>query len=153
MDIFTTYQTDLVAEEEGREFDKEFGHDVSFKIGRAGSRTYQRMLQTQFDAHKHTLEDKSSEEAITAGEARAEKITVYVMARTILLGWSGNVKYKGEPLPYSIENAEMLLNIKDFRSKVNVLSADFKNFRLVAEETDAKKSASTSNGLSPGDQK
>lgn len=150
LDIFNQFATNTAHEEEGRPFDKEFGADVTFVIARAGNRTYSRMLQAQVDAHKHTLDQKATEEQKLASEDRSEKIMIDVMAKSILLGWSGNVKYQGKPLPYSVDNAIMLLQLKEFRKKVDGLSNDFKNFRLISEEEDAKKSATTSNGASHG---
>lgn len=108
------------------------------------------MIQVQFAAHEFTLKAKGSKEEKDAAEACAEKLTVEVMAKSILLGWSGNVRYKGAILPYSVDNAIMLLQLKDFRAKVEKLSGDFQNYRLVSEEEDAKNSEATSNGSSIG---
>ena len=62
---------------------------------------------------------------------------VKVIAKTILLGWE-NVKFKGEDLPYSLTNAEMLLGIKDFRREIVKLADDFDSFKAQKAEEDEK---------------
>lgn len=163
MDVFSSYATNADAEENGRWF--EFG-DVELLIGRSGNRLYSEGIQAQFLAHKHTLDQKDTPEAIRAGNARAEQIQILVMSRSILLGWRGLPKkgpdgvplevdgkpvlgkmlYKGEEMPFSQTNAAKFLAIKDFRNLVNVKSDDFRNFLEVVEKTDEKNSATTSTG-------
>lgn len=148
MDFFATYAVDPRAELEGREFD--WGGGVKLLIARAHNPKYTRMLAQQYEAHKHTLDQKDSEEQQATAEDRSNKIMAYVMARALLLGWSGPVNYKGQPLPYSVANAEMLLQLKDFQSEVAKKAADFRNYRYEAEATDEKNSPITSDGTSNG---
>lgn len=144
MDFHATYATDPKAELEGREVD--WGGGIKLLIARAHNPKYTRMLAQQYEAHKHTLDQKETDEQLATAEARSNKIMAYVMARSILLGWTGPVKFKGQDLPYSVANAEMLLEIKDFQAEVAKKAADFRNFRVKVEEGDEKNSPTTTAG-------
>jgi hypothetical protein len=149
MDFHALYATDPKAEQEGREFD--WGGGVKLKIARAHNPTYSRLLASQYETYKHVLEQKATEEDQAAAEACSNKIMAYVMARSLLLGWTGPVTYKGQPLPYSVANAEMLLSLKDFQNEVNRKANDFRNYRYETEAADEKNSPATSDGTSNGD--
>lgn len=151
MDFYELYATDATAEEKGRAFSEEFGGDVTFVLARAGNRTYTRMIQAQFEAHRHILELKDTPEQEEAANELSFKLIGQVMASSIVLGWSGNVKYKGQDLPYSYNNAVLLLSHKDFRAKILGLADNFRNYLVSAMEKDAKNSAPTSDGSSPGE--
>ena len=147
MDIFQSYGTSFNAEENGREFEN---GDAVFVIARSGNRQYSAMLATQYAQHKHTLDQKDTPEAVEAANSRSEKIMVSVMSKAILLGWSGNVLYKGQPLAYSTFNAALLLGHKDFRNWVNGKSDDFKNYLESVKEEDEKNSVTSTTGSLPG---
>lgn len=144
MDFFANYATDPKAELEGKEFD--WGGGVSLLIARAHNPKYTRILAKLYETHKHTLDQKDTPEQLATAEDRSNKIMAETMSKSILLGWTGPVTYKGQPLPYSVANAEMLLQLKDFQNEVAKKAADFRNFRFETEEADAKKSPTTSAG-------
>jgi hypothetical protein len=148
MDIFSIYATNDDAEQQGRY--QENG-DAQFLIARNGNDRYSRMLTNLYEIHKFTLDNKSDEESRKAAKDRSDKIMVEVMSKSILLGWTGNVKFRGEQLPYSVENAVKLLQVKDFRNWVNAKADDFKNYLEVVEADDAKNSAPTSSGALNGE--
>lgn len=148
MDFFSAYAVDPKAEQEGRDFD--WGGGVKLKIARAHNPAYSRLLASQYETYKHVLDQKDTVEDQAAAEACSNKIMAYVMARSLLLGWTGPVTYKGQPLPYSVANAEMLLAMKDFQNEVAKKAADFRNFRFEVEAADEKNSPSTSGGTSNG---
>lgn len=150
MDIFSLFATDAKSEEKGRAFTKEFGGKSTFIIARSGNRSYTRDIQAQFEAHRHTLELKDTPEQQQESDDLSFKIMGEVMARTILLGWSGEVSYKGVPVEYSYENAVMLLKHKEFRAKINQLADDYRKFLVEAQEKDEKNSVTSSAGSSPG---
>lgn len=156
MDIFSAYATDLNAEEKGRWF--EIG-DIEILVARSGNRAYNDMISTQFAAHKHTLEQKDTPEARAVANERADKINMLVMSRTILLGWrgltrtdaagnetTGKMMFKGEELPFSVENAARALALKEFRNIVSAKSDDFRNYLEEVKAEDAKNSGTTSIG-------
>lgn len=150
MDFYSRFATNTKHEEEGREFTNEFGPNVSFTIARANNKTYNRMIQALLTAHEHTIKAKGTQEERDAAEECSTRIMIEVMAKSILLGWSGDVVYDGEPLPYTPDNAVKLLQLPEFRKLVDKLSSDFQNYRLVTEDEAVKKLESSSNGTSPG---
>lgn len=152
MDIFQLYATDSAIEEKGREFTEEFGGESTFLIARAGNRSYQRMIQQQFEAHRHILELKETPEQEEAAATLNEKLIARVMAKTILLGWHGNVQYQGQALPYSYENAVKILMHKEFRARIQALSDNYRNYLVSAQKADEKNSQQTSGGTSPGEE-
>lgn len=148
MDFWNAYSTNEQAEVEGRYFEN---GDAEFLIARAGNDRYSRMISKQYEGNKHILDDKSSDAAKATGEALAKKITIDVMSKSILLGWKGNVDWKGTPLPYTVDNAQKLLGLKDFQAWVVGKSGAYQNYLLAAEEEDAKNSVPTSSGISSGE--
>lgn len=149
MDIFAQYATNPALEQDGKEFD--FGGGIKLKIARAHNPKYTRILNKLYEAHKHTLDLKDTPEQIAAAAECSHKIMAEVMSKSILLGWTGPVEYKGQPLPYSVENAKKLLLLKDFQEEVARRAANFHNFRFEVEEADAKNSATSSSGSSNGE--
>jgi hypothetical protein len=71
-------------------------------------------------------------------EKRSDEIYVEVLSKTVLLGWKGTIMYKGEPMPYSRENAIKLLKLKDFRNRVIEVAGEFEHFKLVKDSEDEK---------------
>lgn len=147
-DFYDEYAVNPELEQHGKEFD--FGGGVKMLIARSHNPTYSRMLKQLYDAHKHTLDDDSTPEAIKEAKRRSNLIMAEVMAHSVLLGWSGPVMYKKAPLPYSVANARKLLELEEFQREVSIKAGDFKNFRFEVEEKDAKNSETTSGGTSPG---
>ena len=60
------------------------------------------------------------------------------MAKSVLLGWRGNLQFQGKPLEYTEENARKLLKLEGFRSLVSDLAADEAAFKEVQEAEEAK---------------
>jgi hypothetical protein len=148
MDFFNAYAVNEQAEVEGRYFEN---GDAEFLIARAGNDRYSRMISKQYESNKHILDDKSTDAAKATGEALAKKITIDVMSKSILLGWKGNVQWQGKSLPYTVDNAQMLLGLKDFQSWVATKSGAYQNYLLSTETEDAKNSVPTSSGTSNGE--
>jgi len=67
------------------------------------------------------------------------EIAAKAMAGTILTGFSG-VKYAGEPLEYSAENAHQLLKLKDFRELIYQLATTRQHYAVSKAEATAKNS-------------
>jgi hypothetical protein len=158
MDIFRAFGTDPVLEKQGRYF--ELG-DAEFLVARSGNQAYTDMFSQLVQAHKHTLDQRVTPEDRARANERAEKITVEVMSKTILLGWrpivrkladgtevAGKIEFNGEDLTgaYSVANAAKLLAVKEFRNWVQSKSDDYKNFLVATQEEDEKNSEATSAG-------
>lgn len=143
MDIFAQFTSDVKKEEEGTEI--QIGLDAYLTVARAGNKTYARLMQKAQEANKYTLDQKNHE-----SDACAEKIYIDVMARSVLLGWRG-VDYQGKPMQYSLENAKILLAIKDFQNLVTRLASDFSRFKAATEAADEKNLSPTPDGAAPGE--
>jgi hypothetical protein len=124
LDIFAEYATNDNLENDGTWM--EVG-DAKFLIARSGNKKYTRKLTKAVDRHKKQLDRKDD-----AADKLSDEIMIGVIAETILLGWEG-VAYQGKELPYSLENAKMLLSIKDFRRQIMELADDFDAFKAVEE--------------------
>ena len=130
IDLFAEFATNTSAEEAGAWVP--YTGDIEFLIARSNNPTYARKLTKLFDRNRQLLNTKGK-----AAEAKAEEITIDVMAEAILLGWKGTFTWKGQPLPYSKENAKTVLAVKDFRRWVQEKAEDFERFKLVQDEVDA----------------
>lgn len=126
MDIFDNFATDEKKELEGAWFP--LSKSARVLIARAGNENYVHVLRKKLEASGIDLGGTTKED-----EQAAEIVFVDVMANTILLGWEG-LTFKGEPLPYSIENARKLLAVKDFRKKVSGFADNFEAFKAKAEK-------------------
>jgi len=131
MDVFKQFATDDAKENSGVWCD--IGDGARLLVARAGNRAYARMLARDVEKNQRALEAKTD----AAAELNTQ-IMVDVMARTVLLNWEG-IQFKGQALPYSVDNAKMLLGVKDFRQLVNNLAGDFEAYRA-AQETEQVKS-------------
>ncbi len=131
LDIFSTFAVDEKAETEGRWV--EYGNGVSFLVARANNNNYNRLLSSLYKRNKVALEAKGD-----AATALNDNLMVEVLAKTILLGWKGDIALKGEKLEYSVENAKKILAHKDFRRYISNLSEDFEAFKVEQEAEDAK---------------
>ena len=129
-DIFANFATDEKAELEGRVVP--YTADSSFVVARAGNKNYNRLLSNLWKRNKVALDAKGD-----AAEALSDRLLVEIIAKTILLGWT-NIKFQGADLPYSVENAQKLLSIKDFRKYIVELSNDFEAFKQEEEAEEEK---------------
>lgn len=125
MDIFAEYAVDDRLENEGTWM--ELG-DAKFLIARTGNKKYVRKLSKAVDRHTKLLSRKDD-----VADKLSDEIMVSVIAETILLGWEG-VSFKGEKMPYTLENAKTLLAIKDFRRQIIELADDFDAYKAVEEK-------------------
>jgi hypothetical protein len=126
MDLFTAFATDEALENEGRWFP--LSKTAKVKVARAGNPKYLKLLRKLLEENKVDLESAGEE----ANEL-ASQVMVTVAAKTILLDWEG-IQFKGVDLPYSVENATMLLrDLKEFRKKVDSLSSNFEAYRVKEE--------------------
>jgi len=130
MDVFKRFATDETLENAGAW--RDLGGGAKVLVARAGNRENTRMLKKQFEMHEQAL--KGDDEA---SEALSDKIMTEIMAKTILLGWEG-IEFKGAPLAYSVENARMLLGVKDFKKHIAKIADDLTNFQAKEEEAAGK---------------
>jgi len=131
LDIFNTFATNEKAEEEGVSID--LGSGASMVVARSGNDKYIERILAEGEKYKEVLASKTPE-----SKELDKKITIEVIADTILLGFKG-VSFKGKPLPYSRPNAIKLLTVKDFRKKVLEEAGKFENFKAGLDESESKK--------------
>ena len=137
VDLFAEFAVDEKSAKEGKWIP--FKGDVEFLIARDGTDMHRRKLMEYWRNNPTTVEEEGDSEEAQAKQAAAiRKAAIYGAARGILLGWKGNVVYNGKPLPFSVENAEKLLNMSDFMDWVSRQANLRANFAAKAEEADAK---------------
>jgi hypothetical protein len=128
-DVFEMYATDETAEVEGVEMS--IG-DAKFLIARSGNKNFSKKLSKLYTKHQRVLERKDD-----VSDKLSDSVMVECIAETILLGWEG-VSFKGKELPYSVDNAKMLLEFKDFRKQIMGLAEDFDSYKSVKEAEEEK---------------
>jgi len=130
LDIFNTFATDEKAEAEGVVID--LGSGASITVARSGNDKYIERILFEGEKYKEILATKTPE-----SKELDKKITIEVLADTILLGFKG-LSFKGKTLPYSKANAVKILGIKDFRKRIVEEAGKFENYKALQEEDDAK---------------
>lgn len=133
IDLFAAFATNETLEKEGTLTQIKGAGDTLFRIARAGNKNYARMIQKLVKQNRAVLDSKGD-----AAENKSDEIFVDVFAKTILLGWEGNVSIQGKATPYSLEAAKTLLRLKEFRAVVSQVSEDMENFKTVKEDEDVK---------------
>lgn len=115
--------------------------DVEFLVAKSGNKGFRKHASAQMTKSKRILETKDSDGVATdASDDRMNEIMIDVMARTILLGWKGELVFKGEKLEYSYENAKLLLQHEGFRDLISAFAADEEKFKEVQAAEEEKNS-------------
>ena len=130
-DVFEKFATDEIKEESGVKVS--LGKGVSLTIARSDNSKFLKLLQEEADRVAETVVGLNDKEA----EAVDKQAMLFVLAKTILLGWEG-VAYKGKMIKYSIDNAVMLLGHKDFSKLVMKHAGDIELYRAKLESDDEK---------------
>jgi hypothetical protein len=133
VDLFSAFAVDTNQEQEGTLTQLPNAGDTKFRIAREGNKAYSKLLQKLVKMNRAVLDSKGA-----AAEAKSDEILIEVMAKTILIGWEGEITYQGKKLAYSVEAAKTLLAHKDFRAVVINASSDMEKFKVVKDEEDAK---------------
>jgi hypothetical protein len=132
MDIFDAFASDEKLEIEGRWVD--YAPGIRFKIARASNKHFSRLFTREYAKNRMVLEAKGE-----AAEAKSDELMAKVFAKTILVDWEGPIKFqKKDYSVYSVEKAEEMLRVKDFRRWVASQSEDFDAYKAVQEAEDAK---------------
>jgi len=146
IDLFSAFSTIKENEVEGTMTQLPDCGDTLFKVARSGNKNYNRLLSQLYKRNRAVLDSKGDE-----AEKKSDEILTEVFAKTILLGWDGEILYKGKKYPYSYEQAKVLLSHKDFRTKVAAIAEDFSNYKEILENDDLPNSqpalAGSSNGV------
>lgn len=133
LDLFDAFATDTKAEQEGIWTPIPGAGKRKFKVARVGSVAYGKLLQRLYKANRAVLDSDTP-----AAKTKSDAIMAEVYASTVLLGWEGNIMFKGVATPYSKEAAMALLMLPEFRIKVQAVAEDYNTFLAKKEEEDAK---------------
>ena len=118
---FEDFMTDESLEVEG--VWRPFGKNARIKLARWENTNHERLTRKKAMAEKEVLQ---AEDDISAETVK--RINIEVMAHTIIKGWEG-INLKGEPLPFSITNALMLLQNKTFREKIKGMCDNIDHYK------------------------
>lgn len=126
IDFFDEFATDAAAELNGVEVPYK---GTTFIVARAGNKKYGKLLSELVKKHQIALDLKDD-----AADELSDRLMAEVLSKTILVGWKGEITYKGEKLKYSTANAAKLLAHADFRAQVSRWADDREAFRVKAQE-------------------
>lgn len=129
LDLFAEFATDETLENEGVEMPYK---SAKLIIARSGNHAYSTALSEVVNKHQMELDSKDE-----AARKLSDKLMIECIAAHILKGWSG-MSYKGVELPYTLENAKMVLAHKDFRQQVMRMADDREAFKAKMEDAQAK---------------
>ena len=126
MDILKEYKTDEKLEVDGKEFD--FGDGCWCIIARRGNPEYIKTMRRLMKPYKRQLRaDRVPDEV-------QERISIEVIANTILKGWRG-MKENGVDVPYNLKNCiRLLTEYKDFREQVSEISDEMEHYKIAEDE-------------------
>lgn len=130
LDLFAEFATVENAEVDGVEVEYK---GVTFIIARSGNRKYGKALTALVNKNQRVLDQKDD-----SADKKSDEIMIDVIAQHILKGWKGDIMFKGQPLPYSVENAKKVLAIRDFRAEVMKMADDRENYRVKEVEEQEK---------------
>lgn len=133
IDLFAAFAVDTEAEKNGTYTQIPGAGDTLWLVARSNNVAYQTALKKQVDRNKAVLKSEGE-----AARAKSNEILADVMSKTILLGWQGEIVYKGEKHKYSREVAKQLLMHADFREAVSSVSDSLEVFKAVKDEEDEK---------------
>lgn len=130
MDIKKTFGTDTKLENEGVWVD--LGEGAQIKVARIGNKESKALTKRLQAPHKIAIRNEKLPDDVWT------KISVEVMAKTVLLDFKG-IKEDGKEVPFSVENAtRFLTDYKDFRDQVAHYANDLNLFQAEAEEAAIK---------------
>ena len=129
LDVFATYATDENAEINGAW--QKLG-DAELLIARSNNRKYSKTLLAKWEQNQAKLSADDD-----ASAKLDDELIVESFADAILLGWR-NVSYQGAEMPYSKDNAKVLLRHKDFRREVARLADSIEAYRAKIEDAQVK---------------
>lgn len=132
MDIFSKFKTDESKERDGVWVPLE--KDGRIRVARTNNPLYREALVRKVSRYKTATTSK------VIPEDDWLNIVNELVAETILVGWEG-ITEKGQPLPYSVENAKRVLTeLKDFREIVLSIADNMDNFKEELDEGTEKNS-------------
>lgn len=132
MDLFSKYKTDADKERDGVWVPLD--GESRIRIARTNNPLYREAMVRKMNRYKMAAKSK-----VIPEDAWLDIVNELV-AETILVDWEG-ITEKGQPLPYSVENAKRVLTeLKDFREMVLSIADNMENFKEELDEGTEKNS-------------
>lgn len=132
MDLFSKFKTDAEKERDGVWVPLD--GEGRIRVARTNNPLYRESLVRKVSRYKTATKSK------VIPEDDWLDIVNELVAETILVGWEG-ITEKGQPLPYSVENAKRVLTeLKDFREMVLSIADNMDNFKEELDEGTEKNS-------------
>ena len=121
-------------------------YDCTLKVARVGNKRHSTLNERVMKPYQKYFK---SGDLAKIPEDKLEEIkqaTVRVYAETILLGWNGIFGDDDKPLPYSVDNAILVLADDDFFGIVKEIAGEKETFRKRELEDNLKNSKKASSG-------
>ena len=133
VDIFASFAVDPKKEKNGVSVALQDCGATKWLIARTGSPEYNRLANMLFKRHRAVLDVNDD-----AAKKKSDEIMAEIFAATVLLGWEGQVAYKGQLHSYSRKVAQELLIHPAFRAKVEMVAGDFNAYKVEQDNADLK---------------
>lgn len=117
------------ADKEVRGVELHIGDDFYVRVARTGNAAAQRMFRELTSDPQFA----ASRRAGFLSPEKLDEVAIQVFAATILVGWRGLTE-NGKEIPYSVEKAKELLQMKDFFALVKEFADTQENYRREAVE-------------------
>jgi hypothetical protein len=133
IDLFAAFATNETLEKEGTLTQIPRAGDTLFRVARSGNDNYNKLVTKLVKQNKPVLDSKGP-----AAQAKNDEIIAIVLAKTVLLGWEGEINIKGVMTPYSYTAALAMCELKEFRVALGEVADSMEQFKIVKDEEDAK---------------
>lgn len=132
-DFFYDLALDEKDSKEGKWF--EYRPGFKFLIANADTREFRLTAAKGWKTYMEGQKAKGQPDTLTAYSEEdqskiAMEVTINAVVEALLLGWEGQIPFKGQKLEYSKENAKQLLSVESFRGWVDKISNEPSNFRV-----------------------
>lgn len=134
IDLFRAFATDEVAEVKGAAVTIEGFGPRLWNIARANNEEYNKLFMKLYAEKQALIDDRSSEAAQARADQAAKDVVLECWAKTILVGWEGEVTFNGEKLTYSAENAKKLLAVNELFKRFAAKANDFATYRIFKDD-------------------
>jgi len=134
LDIDKVFGFDKKMAEDGVKMILDVKGEQFFLVRRIPNPDYERQLGQEYRRWEKVLKMKTPE-----AEELSQKLMAEVLARTVLIGWSG-ISNKGKKLEFNVENAtKLMLEYPALRSAVVEFAQEPSNYRPTDDVAEVKK--------------
>lgn len=137
-DIFENFATNEKLETVGVWHNLDVAGKSRIRVARMDNPKYQAAMSALFAEYAKELDAEPEDKRSEPGSL-TRKVMAKGMAQAILIDWE-EVSYRGKMLKYSKENAEKVLEHKDFLELILRLSNDITKYQIELEDEQTKNS-------------